>query len=376
MYLIYKIIIKEFHQFRRDPKMFGIILLAPVIQLTLLGFAATLDIKSINLAVLDNDKSAKSRELIENFTSSGYFKPLAFPNNYDELQDEIDDGNILLALVIPNNFEKSIMTTEGAKLQAIFNGSDGNTANLASGYTRSVINGFSNKIQTEYLEKNGVKNLPVGIIKPQSRVWYNPELESRKFMVPGIVGLLMSIVTILLTSLAVVKEKEVGTLEQLIVTPIKPYQLIIGKLIPFTILAFVAAFLAITAMRFIFGIEVRGDIVFLFISAFLYILSTLGLGLLVSTFAKTQQQAMMFAVFGVLMPFVYLSGFAFPVENMPVAFQWISNFISLKYFIDIIRGVILKGGGWNEYWYHAMMLLILGVTILAASVFKFKKKLD
>ncbi|MBE2279568.1 MAG: ABC transporter permease [Ignavibacteriaceae bacterium] len=376
MYLIYKIIIKEFHQFRRDPKMFGIILIAPVIQLTLLGFAATLDIKSINLAVLDNDKSAKSRELVENFTSSGYFKPVAFPNNYDELQQEIDGGNILLALVIPNNFEESIMTTEGAKLQAIFNGSDGNTANLASGYTRSVISGFSNKIQTEYLEKNGVKNLPVGIIKPQSRVWYNPELESRKFMVPGIVGLLMSIVTILLTSLAIVKEKEIGTLEQLIVTPIKPYQLIIGKLIPFTILAFAAAFLAITAMRFIFGIEVRGDIVFLFVSAFLYILSTLGLGLLVSTFAKTQQQAMMFAVFGVLMPFVYLSGFAFPVENMPVAFQWISHFISLKYFIEIIRGVILKGGGWNEYWYHAVMLLILGITILAASVFKFKKKLD
>jgi ABC-2 type transport system permease protein len=195
-------------------------------------------------------------------------------------------------------------------------------------------------------------------------------------MVPGIVGLLLSIITLILTSLAVVKEKEIGTLEQLIVTPLKPYQIIVGKLIPFTILGFAAVIIILTSMWVIFSIAVKGDILFLFIASFLYILSTLGLGLFVSTISKTQQQAMMIAIFGVMMPMIFLSGFAFPIENMPEVIQYISYFIPLRYFNDIIRGVILKGIGISELWLEAIALLIIGVTILSLSSLRFSRRLE
>ena len=213
-------------------------------------------------------------------------------------------------------------------------------------------------------------------ITPEIRVWYNPELKTRNFMVPGIVGLLLSLITLILTSLAVVKEKEIGTMEQLIVTPLKPYQIILGKLIPFVLLAFVAVLIILTAMWLIFGIPVKGNIWFLFLSSFLYILSTLGLGLFVSTISKTQQQAMMISIFGVMMPMIFLSGFAFPIENMPQIIQTVSYIIPLRYFIEIIRGVVLKGLGLTDLWINAVMLLLMGVAILFFSSIRFRSKLE
>ena len=207
-------------------------------------------------------------------------------------------------------------------------------------------------------------------------MWYNPLMKTRFFMVPGIVAMLLSIITMLLTSLAVVKEKEIGTLEQLIVTPIKSYQLILGKLIPFVILGFVAVILVTIGMRVIFGIEVRGSIAFLLGNSFLYILSTLGLGLYISTISKTQQQAMMIAIFGVLMPMIYLSGFTFPIENMPASIQVVSYFIPLRYFITIIRGVVLKGTGFAELWRETAALGGMGIAILFLASMRFRKKLE
>jgi ABC-2 type transport system permease protein len=226
------------------------------------------------------------------------------------------------------------------------------------------------------MDKSGKKILTVGMIEPEIRVWYNPQLLTRYFMIPGIVGLLLSIITLILTSLGIVKEKEIGTLEQLIVTPIKPWQLIMGKLIPFVILGFIAVVIVLTAMTLIFDIPVRGSVAFLFLCSFFYILSTLGLGLFVSTISKTQQQAMMIAIFGIMMPMVYLSGFAFPIENMPKIIQYISYFIPLRYFITIIRGVILKGIGFNELWQEAGVLLFMGIAILFLSSLRFRKKLE
>jgi ABC-2 type transport system permease protein len=216
----------------------------------------------------------------------------------------------------------------------------------------------------------------IGGIEPVTRVWFNPEMESKYFMVPSIVGLLLSIITLILTSLAVVKEKEIGTLEQLVVTPIKPYQLIIGKLSPFVILSFVAVVIVLTAMRFIFSIPIQGSIFFLFAASFVYIMSTLGLGLFVSTVSKTQQQAMMIAVFAVMMPMVFLSGFAFPLENMPEIIQYISIIIPLKYFLLIIRGVVLKGIGISELWIEVTVLTGMGIVILFLSSLRFRKRLE
>jgi ABC-2 type transport system permease protein len=195
-------------------------------------------------------------------------------------------------------------------------------------------------------------------------------------MVPGIVGLLLSLITLILTSLAVVKEKEIGTMEQLIVTPLKPYQIIIGKLVPFVVLSFAAVIIILASMWFIFGIPVKGELWFLFLSSFLYILSTLGLGLFVSTISKTQQQAMMISIFAVMMPMIFLSGFAFPIENMPQSIQYISYIVPLKYFNDIIRGVILKGLGFSDLWFNAVLLLLMGITILFLSSLRFKSRLE
>ncbi|OGU36192.1 MAG: ABC transporter [Ignavibacteria bacterium GWB2_35_6b] len=376
MKTILHIIKKEFLQFKRDPKMFAIILVAPVIQLIFLGYAANLDVEKVHTAIFDQDKTETSRNYIEQFKGSGYFTFDYYVNNYDELQDKIDNGKVILGLVIEKGFEEKINRRETANLQAIFDGSDGNTASIAAGYAQLVTTNFSKSIVTEYLDKMGRKIKPAGSVSAETRVWYNPELKTRVFMVPGIVGLLLMMVTLILTSLAIVKEKEIGTLEQLIVTPIKPLQLIIGKLIPFALLGFVSVIIIINAMAIIFNIAVRGSIILLFVSTFIYILSTLGLGLFVSTISKTQQQAMMLAIFVVMMPMVYLSGFAFPIENMPKFIQYITYLIPLRYFMTIIRGIILKGIGFAELWPNLLALFVIGAGILFLSAMRFRKRLE
>lgn len=376
MNAILNFIKKEFLQFKRDPKMFGIILIAPVIQLIFLGYAANLDIERIKLVVYDQDRSVTSRKLINNLTSSGYFIIQDYADNYSSVTEYLDYNKATLALVIPNDFEKNINRKETAKLQAIFDASDGNTASIAAGYFQQAVLQFAQHTTFEMMQRSGFTFSPVGNVSAETRIWYNPTLKTRNYMVPGIVGLLLSIVTLLLTSLAVVKEKEIGTMEQLIVTPLKPYQIIIGKLVPFILLGFISIIIVLTAMRFIFDIPVKGSLFFLFLSSFFYILSTLGLGLFVSTISKTQQQAMMIAVFAVMMPMVFLSGFAFPVENMPEIIQYISYVIPLKYFINIIRGVISKGLGFTELWFNALVLLVMGAFIFLLSSLRFQRRLD
>lgn len=375
MSIIKHFIIKEFLQFRRDPKMFAIILVAPVIQLIFLGYAATLDVNTVHTVLFDQNRTAESRNFIEKFESSGYFALDYYVNSYAELQDVIDKGEAGLGIVIPKDFERKIYRRETAEIQAIFDGSDGNTAGIVAGYVQAITSDYSKQILIDVQNKTG-RRMSMPSLQAEVRAWYNPELKTRIFMVPAIVGLLLMIVTLILTSLAIVKEKEIGTMEQLIVTPIKPYQMIIGKLVPFTLLGFVAVIIVLTAMRFVFNIEVRGSVTFLFAATFVYVLSLLGLGLFISTVSKTQQQAMMMAIFLIMLPMVYLSGFAFPIENMPEIIQYITYIIPLRYFITIIRGVILKGIGFAELWPQLLALFIMGVGILFLSSLRFKKRLD
>lgn len=376
MNTIIKFVIKEFQQFSRDPKMFGIILVAPVIQLIFLGYAANLDVDKVKTIIYDQDKSTESRKILEKFTSSNYFEVIDYVSDYSKLETKLNNAEAILGLVIEKDFSKNIYRNKAASIQAIVEGSDGNQASISIGYVQMIVSRYSNQILFEYKNLHGFKITPVGSIQPEIRVWYNPEMKTRNYMVPGIVGLLVSLVTLVLTSLAIVKEKEIGTMEQLIVTPIKSYQLIAGKLIPFTILGLISVVIILVAMQLIFSIEVKGSGVFLFISSFFYILSTLGLGLFISTISKNQQQAMMVAVFAVMMPMIFLSGFAFPIENMPKLIQLISYIIPLKYFIIIIRGVISKGLGFNELWSEALILLSMGISILFLSARRFHKKLE
>lgn len=368
--------IKEFLQFKRDPKMFGIVLLAPVLQTIFLGYAATLDINSVETVVLNQDKSSVSRDYIQNFERSGYFEIKDYVNNYDDLTKYINNGKAVLAIIIPEDFSQSVSSGKSSQVQTILDGSDGNKASIAFGYVQAITSEYSKNILLSIVNRSGIKRNNTGTLSAEPRVWYNPELKTRNFMVPSISALILMLVTTLLTSLAIVKEKEVGTLEQLIVTPLKPFQMIIGKLIPFTIMGFAAVLLVTSVMIFWFGIPVRGSLIYLLFCAFLFILSTLGMGLFVSTISKTQQQAMMVTVFAVIMPMIYLSGFAFPIENMPRSIQYITYLIPLRYYITILRGIVLKGIGFESLWFETSILFIMGTVILAASAMRFRKRLE
>jgi ABC transporter DrrB family efflux protein len=375
MKIIISIFIKELLQLKRDPRLFGIVFIAPVLQLILLGYAANMDVNTVHTAVFDQDRSQASRNFIEKFERSGYFQIDDYVDNYKQVNEDINKGKVLWALVIPRDFQKKIERMQSAPVQAIFDGSDGNKTSIVVGYVEGIASSYAKNVMVQLADKRGIQD-QVGSLVPEVRVWYNPELKTRVFMVPNIMGIiLVAIITILMT-MAIVKEREVGTLEQLIVTPIKPWQLIIGKTIPFVLVGLLDSLVAIAVMVFWFGISIRGSFIFLMFASLLFILSILGIGLFISTISKTQQQAMMVAQFGILLPMIYLSGFAFPIDNMPHWLQPITDIIPLKYYINILRGIILRGASFMQLLPDTVMLLLLGAAILIASVLRFRKRLE
>ena len=376
MKTIFQFIIKELLQVKRDKKMLVVIFMAPILQLIFLGYAANMDVNVIHTTIYDQDKTSTSRDFIKRFEQSGYFTIDHYVNNYEEVTDLLNEGKTLVAIVIPKDFEKKINRRETAPLQTLFEGSDGNKASIALGYIQGIATKFSQGIVAETKDKLGMKISLSGSLIPEVRVWYNPEMKTRNYMVPGILGLILMISTISLMSMAVVREREIGTLEQLIVTPIKNYQLILGKLIPFTLIGFVVLIIVMIIMTQWFGIVVRGNRLFLLFTALLFVLSNLGIGLFISTVSKTQQQAMMASVFAIMMPMIYLSGFAFPIENMPVVVQYITYLIPLRYFITILRGIVLKGIGFSSLWFETLILFGMGVTLLIFSSLRFSKKIE
>ena len=372
--VIIEIVKKEFYQVRQDKRMMGVSIVAPILQVLLLGYAATTDIKYSNLVVCDMDRTAESRELIRNFTNSQYFVLKYTVDVPDDIDSYIDDAKASVALVIPSGFSDKILGRKTAPLQMIFDGADANTANILLGYATQIVGSYSQS--TVINTASVLQGVRIGRILPEPRIWFNPDLKSQNFMVPGVVALVLMIITMTLTSLGIVKEKEVGTLEQLLVTPIKPYQLIMGKLIPFVIIGAFDMTIVLTIARFWFEVPMLGSLPLLFGLSGLFILTTLGLGLFISTISKSQQQAMLIAQFFFFMPFIYLSGFSFPIGNMPVVIQWITYLIPLRYFLDIVRGVFLKGTSLHELWPQALALFIFGVSILTLSVLRFRKRLE
>lgn len=376
MKTIYQFIIKELLQVKRDKKMRVVIFIAPILQLIFLGYAANMDVNVIHTTIYDQDKTSTSRVFSNRFEQSGYFKIDYYVNDYEEVTELLNMGKTLVAIVIPKDFEKRINRRETTPLQTLFEGSDGNKASIALGYIQGITTDFSKSITMDIKDKLGMKIAVSGSLIPEVRVWYNPEMKTRNYMLPGILGLLLMISTISLMSMAVVKEREIGTLEQLIVTPIKNYQLILGKLIPFTLIGFAVLLIVMVVMTQWFGIVVRGSIPFLLFASLLFVLSNLGIGLFISTVSKTQQQAMMASVFAVMMPMIYLSGFAFPIENMPRIVQYVTYLIPLKYYIIILRGIVLKGIGFSSLWFETLMLFAMGITLLILSSLRFSKKLE
>lgn len=376
MKTIIQFIIKELLQFKRDKKMLAVVFMAPILQLILLGYGANMDVDIVHTTILDQDKTVTSREYIRNLEESGYFAIDYYTSSYTEVTDLINDGKTLVGIVIPKDFEKKLNRRETVSLQTLFEGSDGNKSSISLGYIQGITNRFSQKVVGETKDKYGIKIPVAGSMIPEVRVWYNPEMKTRNYMVPGIMGLILMITTLSLMSMAIVREREIGTLEQLIVTPIKKYQLLIGKLIPFTLIGFVVLIIVMVIMTQWFGIVVRGNKLFLLFAALLFVLSNLGLGLFVSTVSKTQSQAMMTSVFALMMPMIYLSGFAFPIENMPEIVQYITYLIPLRYFITILRGIVLKGIGFSSLWLETLILFGMGVLLLILSSLRFSKKIE
>lgn len=352
--------------------MLPIIFIAPVLQLIFLGYAANLDVEMIPMAVIDNDRSTAGRELVEDFVQSGYFHTVSYPASAKEIDEPINRGDFTAALIIPRGFQKQLNRVEPARLQMIIDGADANTATIALNYAEMIVG----KYAKEYSASQGTNSFQTDLkpIEVEPRIWYNPELKSRNFMVPGILALLLMVMTMLLTSLAIVKEKEQGTLEHLNVTPIKPYQLIIGKLAPFSLIGLIDVILVLFFAWAMFGLVPKGSILLLFGLSALFLLTTLGLGLLVSTLSRTQQQAMMSSLFFVMLPMIFLSGFAFPIENMPHIIQYITYALPLRYYFVIIRGIFLKSADMLVLWDEALLLFIFGAAVLGISIARFKKQ--
>ncbi|MGB2868945.1 MAG: ABC transporter permease [Bacteroidota bacterium] len=374
MKTILQIVKKEFIQFTQDRKMFGISFIAPIFQLLILGYAASLDVSDIPMLIVDLDHSRMSRELTSAFSSTGYFRIVQYEDRMDAIDHYLDDGHASMAIVIPRGFEKTIAGGKTAPLQFIGDGSETTSGGIGMSYASIIVSRFSQSIIFENLARRGVSRMPARI-NAEFRVWYNPELKSRNFMVPGVLGLLLMVMTTILTSLAIVKEKELGTLEQLIVTPIKPGQLIVGKIAPFMIVGIIDVFLVVGVATYFFDLPLKGDFWLLFLFCLTFLMTTLGLGLFVSTVSRTQQQAMMTAIFFIMLPMIFFSGFVFPVENMPKIIQYISYLMPLRYFFVIVRGLFLKGVGFETLWPQGLALLIFGLTILWMSVLRFQKRL-
>lgn len=359
---------KEFLQLKRDRRMLAIVFVAPVLQLLLLGYAANLDVRDIPTVICDLDRSPQSRRLVSDFVHSGYFEPVAYLDRHTSIDGWIDRGKAEVALVIPADFGCRLLSGEPADLQVVTDGSNSSSATIGLGYAAVIVNRYDTREALEAPERIR--------IHPRIRVWYNPELKSRYFMVPGILALLLLVMSMLLTSLAIVKEKEMGTLEQLIVTPITPSQLILGKLTPFVIISFLDVALVLLVARFFFGLPLRGSVLLLLALSGLFLLSTLGLGLLISTLSRNQKQAMMSSVFFVMLPMLFLSGFVFPVENMPRVIRYLSYLLPLRYYLVIVRGLFLKGVGLAELWDEALILLAFGLVLLGTSALRFRKRLE
>jgi ABC-2 type transport system permease protein len=369
------IIIKEFNQLKRDPRLRATIIIAPILQLLLMGYAATTDVNNISLAICDLDKSVTSREFIRSFVSSGYFTVEYNVNDYNQLDRLIDKGSAQVALVIPPKFAEYVAAQKSAPVQMIVDGSDGYTAGIALGYAGQIAGAYNQHIMQQTIDRGGVKP-NFGSVNSDVRVWYNPELKSKNFMIPGIVAMILLLTTGMLTAMAIVKEREVGTLEQLIVTPIKPWQLIIGKLVPFILVGFLDVIIVMVVGRFWFDIPIRGSIWLLFFCSGIFLLSSLGIGLFVSTVSHSQQQAAMTMQFFIFIPFLYLSGFTFPIENMPRIIQYTTFIIPLRYFLDIVRGIFLKGDGMINLWPDMLAMFVIGAILLILSTMRFHKKLE
>ncbi|HSG25483.1 MAG TPA: ABC transporter permease [Anaerolineales bacterium] len=366
---------KEFIQITRDPRTLGLIIIIPVMQLFLLGYAATNDVTDVPMAVYDLDQSSDSRALIEAYNSAGYFLVTHTISSLDELERLIEDGDVRVGLLIPPDYSNSLQTGQPAEIGVIIDGSDPSVAKTALSSTQLIGQAFGAQIQEQKLIRSGMTGFTTQPVEVRTQVWYNPTLEDAYFMVPGIVGMVLFTLTSMVTANSIVRERERGTIEQIIVTPIRPWELVVGKIVPYVILAFINTGEVLLIGSLWFHVPIRGSLWLVFGLSGVFLLTSLGIGLLASTIASTQQEAMLI-VYMIFLPSVFLSGFFFPIAAMPQVLQWISAMIPLRYYLNIIRALLLKGVGITAIQEDVIALAIFGLALMTVASLRFRKRLD
>jgi ABC-2 type transport system permease protein len=368
---IRELVRKEFIQLFRDKRVRPLLIISPIVQLIIFGYVVSTDVRDVTVAIMDQSKTVESRRFIDTIDGNRTFRTVRYRENPRQIEDLLLRRKVDLVIKIPPRFSRTLRSGRTASVQVLVDGSMSNMASVRIAYLMNVIQEFN----VRFLHELYPRKLSYGKIDARIRTWYNPNLDSRNFYVPGVVAFLIMLLTLLFTSMAVIREKESGTMEQLIVTPLKPVELILGKTIPYIIV--VESQMVIVTLFAImwFHVPMEGSALLLFIATCLFLLSTLGIGLFISTVSVTQQQAMMTTFFFAL-PFFMLSGFVFPIGNMPEVFQWLTLLNPLRYLLVIIRGIFLKGVGFEILWPQFLGMAVLGTVVLAGAVNRFKKRLD
>ncbi|HYG65561.1 MAG TPA: ABC transporter permease [Thermoanaerobaculia bacterium] len=362
---ILEMVRKEFRQLFRDPRLRRIVFVAPLLQLIAFGYAVSTDVRDTSTFVVDGDRTAESRALVDALTASGYFRVVGGSERPADLMRALDHGDATMGVVIPRGFSRDL-SNRSARVQILLDGTNSNVATVARGYAERIVQSFALE------QAGGASAVPVAV-DLRARAWYNPDLASRNYNVPAVIGAIILLVCLILTSLAIVREREIGTLEQLRVSPLTPMELILGKTIPFALIGLVDL-AVITAVALLwFGIPFRGSALVLLLGSVLYLLSGLGIGLFISSISRTQQEAFM-AAFLVFMPAMLLSGFMFPVTSMPEVFQWMTLANPMRHYLEIVRGVFLKGSGFEDLGRQFVTLTAMGAGILWLAASRFSRQ--
>jgi len=363
---------KEFRQLKRDTRLMLVVFLFPVMLLVIFGYAVNFDVKHVKVAIYDQEKSELSREFINSLQHSEYFDLVEMINSDREINKYLDEKSAQCVIVIPKNMSADFYSNRNVKIQYLIDGVDGNTANIINNYANLVTNSFNQKIVNKILAVKGIKQYEP--IKFEPQFWFNPELKTSKFLVPGLIAMILIVTAVISVALSLVKEKEKGTIEQINVSPLNSLELIIGKSIPFVFLAIINAGIILIASYFLFGSEVKGSLLLLFITTLIFLMASTSLGIFISVVSDSQQVAFTLATFVSLLPSLILSGFIFPIDSMPKIIQIITNITPVKFYLKILRGIMLRGVGLEAFWQQLIYLLIFSIFfILLGTIINFKK---
>ncbi len=364
---------KEFKQLWRDKRLLFVILFFPIFLLIIFGYAVNFDVKNIQLAVLDKNNTEVSRDFVNSILSSNYFKLAKQLNNDSEIKETLDKKSAQIVLVIPEDFSKNIHThKQPAKIQFLIDGVDGNTATIIKNYASAASTKFAIKLQKNLTQKYGVKMSYPVLLEPI--FWFNPDLQTTKFLIPGLIAMILIVSSVISVSLSLVKEKELGTIEQINVSSINSFELLSGKSAPYIVVAFFDAILILIVGYIFFDVIVKGNYFFLFISTLIYIISATSMGIFISVISETQQIAFTIATFATLLPSVILSGFIFPIESMPVIIQYLTNITPAKFFIIVLRAIIIRGVGLSAFWMQLIYLILFTLVFMGLAIIISKKQ--